>query len=779
VSRDHPEAGGTKSVNPLQRSQHKPVKQTSKSSFRIAEKISVSGSSRTIADYLTNEPTTPTRLAMQRSVRASAIALCALATLTACEQNSSTEQQSSSAAPDAQPGASSNRDQATADRESPQVSSPESLQLGSSIGDLPSLSSRNLPAPRARRAVPNVSATLPIPTRSNWQPGRTAFATPAPIQMPNLIMPESSTNSAIQSQPNLVPGQSSNPFISQVASQAPGQAASATQPSATPNAIAAAAMTPDSTTAIATATSSQAYSSQSVAQAQPLAQANGSQPTEAQAAGSATAFSDLQGHWSQGIVSALASNGIIQGFTDGSFRPDQLITQAQFMAMAQKAFPDEEIQPEMVQLNSGMTRASAAKAIYEALADQGRMPPISTLVAAQSLPFAAGGQPSTLAALAAAPEFSANATATEANITNEGAIAPAAVAQPANTQPSPAAAANQIAPTATQPANMQPSPAAADQAAAETASQGVTAPQLAPLTLVTPQVVQPEVVQSNPAAPSSTSSEASAPAAPTPTAPTEAVPTEAAPTAPTAVTPSVAPSVAPVPNTQATESQPSSMVAVAITGEIIRPGAYSLSKADSANGQPTLMQAIQQAGGVTPSADIRQIQVRRTVEGANQTLTVNLWQTLQAGDLSKDIVLQPGDTIAIPRAPEAATATDETTPPASDQIQVSVVGEVNSPGRRELPPHASANQAILASGGFNQQAQQAELIRLNANGTVARRSIALDLLQDRTNKANLSLQNNDVIFVQRSSSTATAMRSRPTSFMQSPLLGVLPFFPAS
>ena len=105
---------------------------------------------------------------MQRPVRASAIALCALATLTACEQNSSTDQQNS-AAPNAQPGVASSQDQAATVSENPQVSSPESLQLSSSIGDLPALSSHNyLPTPRIQRSSPNISATLPIPTRSNW-----------------------------------------------------------------------------------------------------------------------------------------------------------------------------------------------------------------------------------------------------------------------------------------------------------------------------------------------------------------------------------------------------------------------------------------------------------------------------------------------------------------------------------------------------------------------------------------------------------------------------------
>lgn len=64
------------------------------------------------------------------------------------------------------------------------------------------------------------------------------------------------------------------------------------------------------------------------------------QPTTAppaQLAQSAT-FPDIQGNWAQSFIEALARQGVIQGFPDGTFRPNQPVTRAQFAAMIRQAF---------------------------------------------------------------------------------------------------------------------------------------------------------------------------------------------------------------------------------------------------------------------------------------------------------------------------------------------------------------------------------------------------------------------------------------------------------
>ncbi len=51
-----------------------------------------------------------------------------------------------------------------------------------------------------------------------------------------------------------------------------------------------------------------------------------------------TALKDVQGHWAQAYIQNLASKGIIAGFEDGTFRPNQPVSRAQFAAIINKAF---------------------------------------------------------------------------------------------------------------------------------------------------------------------------------------------------------------------------------------------------------------------------------------------------------------------------------------------------------------------------------------------------------------------------------------------------------
>jgi uncharacterized surface protein with fasciclin (FAS1) repeats len=90
--------------------------------------------------------------------------------------------------------------------------------------------------------------------------------------------------------------------------------------------------------------------------------------TTPSAAPAATNFSDVgTDYWSGSFIQALATRNIITGFPDGTFRPNQAVTRAEFAAMIQKAFNQNPVR----QLSaSGFRDVSAnywaASAIQEA-----------------------------------------------------------------------------------------------------------------------------------------------------------------------------------------------------------------------------------------------------------------------------------------------------------------------------------------------------------------------------------------------------------------------------
>jgi polysaccharide export outer membrane protein len=202
---------------------------------------------------------------------------------------------------------------------------------------------------------------------------------------------------------------------------------------------------------------------------------------------------------------------------------------------------------------------------------------------------------------------------------------------------------------------------------------------------------------------------------------------------------------------------------IAVVGEVNRPGFYTLvGAADNSvtvlGGFPTVSGAIQQAGGIKPFADVRNIQVRRyTSLGQERSFTVSLWDLLQGGDITQDTVLQNGDTIIVPTAttltPGEATALAEARF-APSTIKVSIVGEVVRPGAVEVPPNTPLNQAILTAGGFKDDRanQTVQLIRLNPDGTVSRQDFAADFAQGINTQNNPILQNQDIIVVSRNTS---------------------------
>ncbi|MEG4285770.1 polysaccharide biosynthesis/export family protein [Microcoleus sp. A006_D1] len=238
-------------------------------------------------------------------------------------------------------------------------------------------------------------------------------------------------------------------------------------------------------------------------------------------------------------------------------------------------------------------------------------------------------------------------------------------------------------------------------------------------------------------------------------------------------------------------------IGVVIVGEVNRPGPYTVFASDvrSTNqqtelsfvsidqqqgavvGLPTITRALKIAGGITTEADIRRVQIRRRIRGGNeQTIMVNLWDLLQKGDATQDILLQEGDSVIIPTAATVdLTEVSQigSTSFSPNAISINIVGEVIRPGALQVKPSTSLHQALLTAGSFNQlraKKDKVELLRLNANGTVSRRTIEVDFAQGLNPNNNPTLRNNDVILVARSGYTRVA--DNINTFLQ-PVTGVV------
>lgn len=248
---------------------------------------------------------------------------------------------------------------------------------------------------------------------------------------------------------------------------------------------------------------------------------------------------------------------------------------------------------------------------------------------------------------------------------------------------------------------------------------------------------------------------------------------------------------------------------IAVVGEVTRPGTYTLAKEVQSNQvqenemgadsglfakretpgvgetvlQQTVTRAIKMAGGITPVADIRQIQVRRlTRAGTEQIINVNLWQLLEGGDVSQDLALQQGDTVIVPKAENLDAAEGEQVANSNfspDAIKVNIVGEVVKPGAIAVLPNTTLNQALVAAGGFNKaraQMDSVDLIRLNPNGTVSQLSVKVNFSATANEETNPKLRNNDVIMVRRSGRAAFSDNVGGTLAPLSPLLGIFRLF---
>ncbi len=204
-------------------------------------------------------------------------------------------------------------------------------------------------------------------------------------------------------------------------------------------------------------------------------------------------------------------------------------------------------------------------------------------------------------------------------------------------------------------------------------------------------------------------------------------------------------------------------VVVNVSGEVYRPGPTQLRGATSAvtnsfsnssdnETPPSVSAALIEAGGVTQTANIREVVVLRALPSGETVRTkVNLWDSLWAESLPENMLLRDGDLVFVPRLAEGDVLDTRLLARSSlspSTVRVRVVGEVTRPGEVPVPPNSSLSSAVAIAGGPTDDAKLSEVafIRMNDAGEVEQEVVNLSNLVDR-----YQVQDGDVIVVPKTS----------------------------
>ena len=197
-------------------------------------------------------------------------------------------------------------------------------------------------------------------------------------------------------------------------------------------------------------------------------------------------------------------------------------------------------------------------------------------------------------------------------------------------------------------------------------------------------------------------------------------------------------------------------VKVTVTGQVVRPGVFSL-PSTTPEGWPTLVDVVQKAGGITAMGDLSRIEVLRpsTVPGGSMRIyRFDYLSVLRDGGHAPNPLIYDGDSIRIPES-SGASNTDLITTAASnfapDTIRVNVIGEVARPGVQQVPSNAPLSQAILSSGGITRRGSdnKVELIRVDGQGLSTVTALSFDPEAVLSSATNPPLRQGDVVVVNR------------------------------
>lgn len=165
---------------------------------------------------------------------------------------------------------------------------------------------------------------------------------------------------------------------------------------------------------------------------------------------------------------------------------------------------------------------------------------------------------------------------------------------------------------------------------------------------------------------------------------------------------------------------------ISVLGAVVTPGSFEM------RGRETLLQAISQAGGLTPQASGRVI-----VISGESSQVIDLDELMNTGAPRLNVPLKPGDIVNIPH---------------ERYVDVYVFGEVRRPGSLQVKKSGDLSilKAIAQAGGFTERASK--------SGVVVRRKTGGKEVRFKVNVNNLIsgekppfiLQQDDIIYIPES-----------------------------
>ena len=153
-------------------------------------------------------------------------------------------------------------------------------------------------------------------------------------------------------------------------------------------------------------------------------------------------------------------------------------------------------------------------------------------------------------------------------------------------------------------------------------------------------------------------------------------------------------------------------------------------------GRTTLLDLIAEAKGYTVDADIKNTKLMR----GGQTYMINLFDILEKGDVSQNVIIDDGDTVEIPELPEFGE-------------RVYVLGEVVKQGIYPLKDAKDLLAAISLAGSFTRFAKEENTLVMREYGPGKEPLVMMSDLKALLRKAdlgqNVHLKDGDLVYVPR------------------------------